>query len=769
MPFSNLNKPISLSSITKSARISKLKSRWEGRRRGVMSKWLYIVVPWLVLFGGAVARLTEPAMVEDLQNKVFDYYQRWHPRPYEDAAVRIVDLDDETLKRLGQWPWPRILVARLVRRLTENGASAIAFDMVFAEPDRTTASRMLPLWPQTPGLAAARGALLDLPDHDKVLAKEFSRSPVVIGSVLTEEANGETPAIKAPFAISGDDVGRYLIQFEGSVRNLPVLEEAASGNGAFNSITDPDGIIRRVPLVFLVGETMVPSLGAEALRVAQGSGTIGIKAAGSSGQRVWGAAQGIAKIKIGRLLVPTDENGRIRIHFTRHVESRTIPVWQVMDKGFDRSRLEGCIAIIGTSAAGLKDQRATPLNPMAPGVEIHAQAMEQILLNRYLVRPYWASEAEAVYLLVLGGLLILLLYKFGAAWGLLISVGTVVGAAALSWFAFVRLGWLLDAVFPALIVLSIHAFMTIMSYLRSEGERKRVRGAFSRYMSPVLAEQLAAHPEKLKLGGESKVMTFHFCDIAGFSTISEFYDPQGLIQFLNGFLTPMTEIILDNHGTVDKYIGDCIMAYWNAPLDDPDHAEHALCAALDMHAVLSSLNEVRKVQAEAEGKRYIPIKVRTGLNTGSCIVGNMGSEHRFDYSVIGDDVNLASRLEGANKFFGTNIMASESTIEHANGAVEVRELGRVRVVGKAVPIKVFQPLARKGDLPEAWEKALPLYREGIALYNGREFDKALARFNEVLAVLPEDGPSTFYVKRIAGYQQSPPPQDWDGVINLTEK
>ncbi|MBI5622364.1 MAG: adenylate/guanylate cyclase domain-containing protein [Elusimicrobia bacterium] len=757
------------SKLKKVVPLAQLRSRWEARQRGALSRWLYIVVPWVILLVCAGARLAQPPAIEELQNRFFDHYQRLRPRPYEEAPVRIVDLDDETLKRLGQWPWPRTLVARLVERLTQSGASAVAFDIVFAEPDRTTASRMLPLWPQTQGLRAVRSALLALPDHDRLLGQELSRSPVVLGAVLTAESNASVPVVKAAFGFSGEDPAPYVIPFDGAVKNLPVLEETAAGSGAFNSITDSDGIIRRVPLVFRVGETLVPSLAAEALRVAQGASTIGIKTAGSSGEASFGARTGIARIKIGKLSVPTDENGRLLLYYTRPASGRTIPVWEVMDKGFDRSRLDGCIAVVGTSAAGLKDQRATPLSPMAPGVEVHAQALEQMLLGRFLERPDWADGAEVVYLVVLGSLLILLLYKFGAGWGLLIAGSAAVGAGVLSWLAFTRLGWLLDAVYPAAVILVIHAFVTVMSYLRSEGERRRVRGAFSRYMSPVLAEQLAAHPERLKLGGESKVMTFHFCDIAGFSTISEFYDPQGLIQFLNGFLTPMTEIILENHGTVDKYIGDCIMAYWNAPLDDPDHAQHALFAALGMHAALRGLNEERKAAAEAAGAKFVPVRIRTGLNTGSCIVGNMGSEHRFDYSVIGDDVNLASRLEGANKFFGTDIMASETTIQHASGAVEARELGRVRVVGKAVPIRVYQPLARKGALPEDWKKALPRYEEGVALYNGRQFERSLAAFREVLAVFPEDGPSFFYAKTIAEHIKEPPPADWDGVFNLSSK
>ncbi|MBI5211280.1 MAG: adenylate/guanylate cyclase domain-containing protein [Elusimicrobia bacterium] len=769
MPLPDAAKTVKLSTFQKVVPLSRLRSRWQERRRGAMSRWVYIVVPWLILLGCAGARLMRVDAIEELRNRVFDYYQRAKPRPYEDAPVRILDLDDETLKRLGQWPWPRTLIGRLVRRLSECGVSAVAFDIVFAEPDRTSAGRIMPLWPQTADLDAVRSRLLRLPDHDRLLAKEFAKAPVVVGCVLTRQKNEDLPAVKASFGFSGDDPTDFIIPFYGAVKNLPELEEAASGSGSFNSITDSDGIIRRVPLVLRVGTTLIPSLAAEALRVAQGAPTIAVKSAGSSGEASFGARTGISKVKIGKIAVPTDAQGRILVYYTKHAKARTIPIWEVMEKGFDKSRLEGVIAVIGTSAAGLKDQRATPLNPMAPGVEVHAQVMEQVLLGRYLERPDWADGAEVVYLLVLGSLLILLFLRFGAGWGLPISAGAVVGATALSWLAFTRWGWLLDAVFPAAVILLIHAFMTIISYMRSEGERRRVRGAFSRYMSPVLAEQLAAHPEKLKLGGEFRDMTFHFCDIAGFSTISEFFDPHGLIAFLNGFLTPMTEVILEHQGTVDKYIGDCIMAYWNAPLEDPEHAQHACLAVLEMHERLAELNDERKAEAEAENKKFVPIRIRTGLNTGKCIVGNMGSEHRFDYSVIGDDVNLASRLEGANKFFGTYIMVSESTVTAARGAVVARELGRVRVVGKAVPIRVFTLMARQGELSLEWQSVLPRYEAGIAAFNKRDFAAACGCFRDVLAVFPEDGPSKLYLNICTDYASVPPPEEWDEVFNLTAK
>ena len=739
-----------------------------GRGAGVL-KWLQRTGPWALLAAGAAFRFAEPSLVVDLQNRVFDSYNRIRPRPYEEVPVRIIDLDDESLKRLGQWPWPRTQVAALVKRLAGLGASAIVFDIVFSEPDRTSPSRIVPLWPQTADLEAVKGRIRRLPDHDQVLGREIARAPVVLGAALTAEKNGELPQVKASFGQAGDDPLSYVIAFDGAINNLPVLMEGASGAGAFNTITDRDGIIRRVPMVLRVGDALVPSLSAEALRVAQGAATIAIKAAGASGEASFGARTGISKVKIGQLTIPTDANGRMFVYYSSVFNQRTLSAWEVLDKNFDRSKVEGCITIIGTSAAGLKDQRATPLNPVAPGVEVHAQVIEQALLGRFLERPDWADGAEVVYLLVLGALLIVLLKRFGAGWGAWIAGGAIAFAVGFSWHAFTDWQWLIDPVFPTIVILAIYLMSTLISYLKSEGERKHVRSAFSRYMSPALAEVLAANPEKLKLGGEARVMTFHFCDIQGFTSISEIYDPAGLIKFLNGFLTPMTEIILDHKGTIDKYIGDCIMAYWNAPIDDPEHAQNACLAALEMHAALKDLNEERKAEAEREGKKFIPIKIRTGLNTGSCIVGNMGSEHRFDYSVLGDDVNLASRLEGANKFFGTYTMVSEATYQGAHGAVIGRELGRVRVVGKALPIKVYNLLARAGELSPEWAKALPAYEEGLVQFHKRDFSGASALFKKVLESFPEDGPAKLYMQVADDYAAIPPPDDWDGVFNLTAK
>jgi adenylate cyclase len=388
-----------------------------------------------------------------------------------------------------------------------------------------------------------------------------------------------------------------------------------------------------------------------------------------------------------------------------------------LEPDFDPERVAGRILFLGTSAAGLLDLRATPLEAAMPGVEVHAQVIEQIVTGDYLDRPDFIDGVEITYMLLLGIGLILLLPRIGAVWSGALGAAAVGGVLAASWIAYDRFGWLVDPVYPSIAVFLVFLFETVIVYLRSETERRQVRGAFSRYMSPALVEQLADHPERLTLGGEMRDMTLLFCDIRGFTTISEQFDAGGLTKFINRFLTPMTNIILETSGTIDKYMGDCIMAFWNAPLDDADHADHACRAALAMMTKLEELNRDWRAAAESEGRKHIPVNVGVGLNTGLCCVGNMGSDQRFDYSVLGDAVNLASRLEGETKSYLVDIILGENT-EKLVPHLAALELDTVQVKGKTYPVRIFALL---GD-----EK----------LAATAEFAELKARNQERLAALP---------------------------------
>jgi adenylate cyclase len=576
---------------------------------------------------------------------------------------------------------------------------------------------------------------------------------------------------KALFAYGGDGPLAFLDDYQGAVKNLPVLERAAAGNGCFNFVPERDGMARRAPMLFARGQTLLPALSAEALRVAQGATNISVKAAGASGELSFGRQHtGISKIKIGRYVVPTDEKGGVWVYFTQDPSLRTVPAWKVFERDFDPSQVEGGIAFVGTSAAGLKDLRATPVDPALAGVQVHANLTEQILLGRFLRRPDWADGAEILYMALLGLLLLALLPWLGAAWCAIVGAGGIAAAAGFSWHMFAAKGLLVDPVFPGLTVLVVYMSSSLISYLRSETERRQVRGAFSRYMHPKLVEELAKHPEKLRLGGETRDMTVLFCDIRGFTTISEQFDSAGLTAMINKFLTPMTGIIMDRRGYIDKYIGDCIMAFWNAPLDDPEHARNACLSALAMHARLAELDPVWKAEAAAAGRKYVPIHIGVGLNTGPCCVGNMGSDQRFNYSVLGDDVNLASRLEGQSKPYGVSTVIGPRTRELAPEFAAL-ELDLIRVKGKTRPVRIFtlvgdEEQAREGD----FKRHAEAHERMLAAYRGQKWEEALARLGECRrAPLPLEKLYDLYESRVAAFQLHPPAKDWDGTFTATSK
>jgi adenylate cyclase len=737
-----------------------------------MQRRLHLIVPALLLLLGLALRVADPPVLADLRLKLFDFFQTLKPREYVPAPVRIVDLDDESLEKLGQWPWPRVLLAQLVERLSHAGAAVIAFDIVFAEPDRTSPSRVVELWLEAPAVDEIRGLVGSLADHDAVFASAVGQAVVVTGFAGTDGGGGAAPAQKAGFASTGDDPTLFVPAYSGSVVTLPEIEAAAAGNGSLNFVPDRDGIVRRVPLLVSYKGTLYPQLAIEALRVAQGASTYVVKASGASGQTGFGEKTGITHVKVGRLVAPTDETGKVWLYDTGLVPQRTIPAWRVLSENFDPAEVAGMIVLVGTSAVGLLDIRATPLEPAMPGVEIHAELIEQLLLQTFLNRPDWADGAEILYLLSLGVLLIVLLPRAGAGPGAAVGALAVAAAVGFSWYAFVELRLLFAPLYPSLIVVLVYMSSTLISFMRTEAERHQVRGAFGRYLSPVLVERLAEDPSRLKLGGEMREMTLLFCDIRGFTTISEQLDAEGLTRLINRFLTPMTDVILSQHGAIDKYMGDCIMAYWNAPLDDPDHASNACLAALTMRVRLEQLNETLRREADEEGRKHIPIRVGTGLNTGVCCVGNMGSDQRFDYSVLGDNVNLASRLEGQSKTYGVDIVVGEKTSEAADGFA-ILELDFIRVKGKTVPVRIHTLLGDSALSEDAGFQALRReHADMIAAYRRQDWAgarKRLAACRGLDAGLGLGALYHLYEERCAAYEREPPGTDWDGVFIATTK
>lgn len=745
----------------------------------LIKRWLTILLPLLVLTSAVFVRVEDPQLVQELRLKVFDGYQRLKPRAFkvQETPARIVDIDEASLKKFGQWPWPRPFLASLLERLGNAGAAIIVFDVVFSEPDRTSPSKLIKEWlamgdNQTIKQLSAAG--VSLPDHDQIFANAIGQSAVILGFALHNDANDVVPGKNFGLAQLGDDPRTFVPRYTGAASNLEIFQEKALGQASFNSSPDSDNIVRRVPLFVALGDTLYPTLVPETLRVAQGASTYRVKSSGASGEQAFGEQTGIVALSVGDFDFPTDRHGALWLYDSGHQPERFISVADVMSPKFDPKQVEGRVIFIGTSAQGLRDIRSSPLSVAIPGVELHVQALEQIFAGQFLTRPDWADGLELLGMLLLG-----LIVYFGvrsrrlgalitAAIGLLVSGG----AAAASWEAFASHGLLLDPIYPIFAGLSVYLVTSLQAYMQTESEKKQIRGAFSQYMSPAMVEKLAENPALLKLGGEMRDMTLLFCDVRGFTTISEQFNAQELTSFINKFLTPMTDVIMSRQGTIDKYMGDCIMAFWNAPLDDNLHADHGVESALEMMRKLKQLNEDIKIEAESENRKFIPLNIGIGLNTGIVCVGNMGSDQRFDYSVLGDDVNLASRLEGQSKTYGVDIVIGENTLVQLHDKATL-ELDLIQVKGKTEPVRIHCVLGEKDVLLSSQFIALEAnHKAMLKAYFSQDWDSALENLNNCKDNMASFDLSELYLlyeDRITDFKLNPPGDDWDGVYVATSK
>ena len=681
---------------------------------------------------------TIPLGLFDASNWTFDWYQRAKPRVWDAALpIRIVDIDDESLARFGQWPWPRSTIAKLLGELGRLGAAVVAIDVVFAEPDALSAEQIIRYLPKASARDQLEQELHAMESNDSALASVMSKTPTVLAAILTQGARLNAYPTKAGIATAGDDPRRFIPRFTGAIVPLPVLSAAAAGIGAANWLPDRDQIVRRVPLVLSVNDAIVPSLVVEALRVAQKASTIVIRSSNASGQSAFGAHTGVDGIKIGDIVIPTDAQGDLRVRYTPSERRRFISAWKVLNGTVDRSDVEGRIIILGTSAAGLNDQRATPIDPSVAGVEIHAQVVEQALSAAWLRRPDWARGAELALaaFLTLGVALLLVRVSAVASAAVILAVLALIGGA--SWYQFAANGLLVDPVVPGVSTVLSYGCGVIWLYRDEQRHRRRIREAFARYVAPAVADRIAEDPSKLVLGGEMRTITIMFSDVRGFTAIAEKLEPQALARFINEYLTAMTDIVLTNGGTVDKYIGDAMMAFWNAPLDDPDHASHAVRSALAMRQALRTLNDRWRATAQGRGEAHQDLKFGIGLATGECCVGNFGSIHRFDYSVIGDRVNVASRLERASKLYTTDILALQSTRDMTVDFAWL-ELDEVRVKGRTEVARIYA-LAGDNAFREGtiFQKLAGIHATMLSSYRIGHFQEAAGLAVEARAAAPD--------------------------------
>lgn len=737
----------------------------------------------LVLLAVAVAlRIAEPRWIENLQIATFDTYNRLQPRPPH-PGVRIVDIDESSLRRYGQWPWPRTRIAELVTALNAMGPAAIAFDIVFAEPDRTSPQVLASRLPDGGADATVRSALMAMPDHDQQLGQAIARAGnVVTGFMLNPVGFGKAPDQHVGWGKPGgkDDPANFVPYLSGSIVNLESIAEAAAGNGNFNILPDFDGIVRRVPLVVgyktdsVAEPILYPALSLEALRVAMDERSIQIRSQGRGQGDGMVSRLGVSALRVGDLTVPTGKDGLMWVYYSGHRPGRYISAEAVLQGNADPAAFRDQIVLIGTSAPGLKDLRSTPLDLSIAGVEVHAEVIEQVLQGRFLERPFFIEGAELIFLILIGLLMIVTAPFVSALWRALIGGGFIAVGFGASWLAFDSMGLLMDPVYPGIGIVLIYSASSLLGFMRTEYEKGVVRDAFSRYIAPDLVEELAEHPDRLRLGGEVKDLTVMFTDIRGFTTISEQFDPEGLTRFINDFLTPMSALVLDYRGTIDKYMGDAMMAFWNAPLDDPDHARNACQASLRMVDALAPLNERMRQQAEAAGRQHIALNAGIGLNTGPCCVGNMGSEQRFAYSALGDAVNLASRLEGQTKQYGVDILLGEQT-QALVAEMALLECDLIRVKGKQEPARIFALLGDENRAGQSdFQTVSETHRRFLTAYRLMQFEDAERLRAAALAASQRAGLKLerlyrLYADRLDEYRTAPPPPDWDGVFVATSK
>ena len=732
--------------------------------------------------------ISDPYPIQFIRVKTFDFYQRMKPReipPLAQKPVTIIDLDEDSLNEIGQWPWPRNIVAQLVQNLMQMGAVLVAFDIVFAEPDRMNPSDVAD---SLDGLdEETKKKLRALPGNDQAFANVIKKSRVVLGQAgYWEEREAIAgPPIKKSVALlkSSKDVDpkRFLPHFKSLVRNVPVIEKAAAGHGIFSLVPEPDGIVRRVPTLFGFKDDLFPSLAVEMLRVAFNRRTIVVQA----------DRAGILSMKVTpRFQIPTDKQGRVWPYFSKSDKSKYVPAQDVLAGTVDPALIKGKLTIVGTSAVGLLDIRSTPVDSVIPGVEIHVQLIEAAANGAYLERPNYFIGAELGLILIGGLLMVILVPMAGARWTMILFFIIASGAAVTSWFLFAGLdlhplpemfpnirlkaagGMLFDAGFAVGSILLLYTTLTYTGYAKEEAQRRQTRDAFSKYLSPAMVEKVAEDPDQLKLGGDKRELTLLFCDVCGFTTISEQFDAVGLTSLINKLLTPLTNVILSNQGTVDKYMGDCVMAFWNAPMDDENHARNGCISALGMLAEMQPLNDRLEAEAEEEGRRHIPLQVGLGLNSGECVVGNMGSEQRFDYSVLGDTVNLAARLEGQSKTYGVDIVIGPTTQAQVPEMATI-ELDFIQVTGKTEGVHLH---ALMGDEAIAESKEFLSLKQAcdqmIASYRTQEWAKAresVGKCRELTDGFRIAGLFDLYEGRIADYEANPPAADWDGVFIATTK
>jgi adenylate cyclase len=709
--------------------------------------------------------------LESLDSELYDFRLRSHLLNDVDDRVVILDIDEKSISALGQWPWKRTVLADLIEKLmTDYQIKVIGFDAVFPEPEDTSAQILIAQLEHEPQFK--QGDLHQLLQQKKLeldgnshFAESIIARNVVTGFTFDEYIGSDveypSKGMLGEPLIKADSLSQVKLDFHragGYVANYEYLSQAASFSGFFNYPRE-DRSLRKVPLLYQYRGDIYPSLALQTAMVALDTPQLEFLFE----ERAQALnSLSLEFIKIGNRKIPVDENLSVYVPYRGgNYSFPYISVIDVLTGTTPKETLHNKILLLGTTATGLMDLRATPVSDTYPGVEVHANVISGILDSRFKLKPAYLNSIEMLLLLLLTFLLYSLLPRLGA-FGALITFSSAIAAVfALSFYLWQAFNLVIPMANPILLVITLSFLLIVYDYFAESKQKKRMNRMFGQYIPKELVHELDQNSHELSLAGESREMSVLFSDVRGFTTISEGLPPQELTQLMNEFLTPITKAIHDHRGTIDKYMGDAVMAFWGAPLTDEQHANHAVQTAFKM---IEAMHQIQPVFAD---KGWPEIIIGVGISSGEMRVGNMGSEFRMAYTVLGDVVNLGSRLEGLTKNYGVDIIVSDGTAKLADNFI-YRELDRVKVKGKNEPVVIFEPLAEKDKLAKTTSERLEKYQQAVSQYHLQNWSVAEKLFKQ-LAEVADDKIYKIYLQRIELYKNNPPDEKWDGVFVHTTK
>lgn len=725
---------------------------------------LFLVTLLLLVLAGLLPSIS--SIYQRLELLFYDQRMQLHlPEEVQAASapIVIIDIDETSLQHEGRWPWSREKIADLVIKLNEAGAAIIGFDILFGEAERNPALEVLENLDPNSKLHSQLSSISLNYDRDYLLAETLSESEAVLGYLFHYQYPLTSGLL--PDALYLNDQPDELIsqlvipKMTGYAAPIEILTQATSGGGFFSLAPDTDGVVRRAPMLARYENKLYSSLSLEMLRQYMFLDRVQLSTSTIAGK------QHIEKIYLDEnLALPTDSSGQLLIPFRGPAETFPyIPAWQLLAGEADTDLLQGALVLVGTSAPGLFDLRATPVASVYPGVEVHANLLAAMLDKQFLQQPSWAPGANLVIALLAGLILALSLPWLAPLLQVLISFGVSVAIISITSWLWVAEGIVLALAGPLLLVFLLTVFNFVWGFFYESMTRHRLADMFGQYVPPQLVEEMSRHPGNFSFAGESRELSVLFSDIRGFTTLSESLAADELKVLLNRYFTPITGVIFDHRGTIDKYIGDLVMAFWGAPINDPDHALHSIQAAMKM------LKVTNEISATFVSEGLPAISVGVGINSGLMNVGDMGSKYRRAYTVLGDAVNLASRLESSTKYYGVSLIVGERTHELASDHFVWRDLDIVKVKGKDKPVKIYQPICPIGDLTPELTAELTQLDQALKAFREQEFVQAESLFIQLHQAHPNTYQYSQYLERIQLFKEKPPAADWDGSWTRSDK